>query len=217
MLKIDIGCGPVKRPDFIGIDVLGQPDVLCDIASEKLPFEDRSVDHIFSAHCLEHIAHNDLSHVLREMSRVAADNALIEIWHPHAFHGDAFVLGHVNCLSEALYAGLCIYWNDYLGARWEIREVRYRVEPHVLQDIEAAGIDADFAICYMHDIVKEIGILIRVDRSTPTGNGSYTRSLCQDREHTIRQLADGPRAQPLPLKLRLPSGGPAELVAAGEQ
>jgi hypothetical protein len=202
MLKIDLGCGPVKRPNFIGVDFLYEPDVRCDISSDRLPFEDRSADHIYSAHCLEHIAHNDLYHVFREITRVAADNALVEIWHPHPFHGDAFVLGHVNYLSEALYAGLSTYWTDFFGAAWVVQEVRYHVQPHVLDDIRAAGVNEDFAISYLHDIVCEIGVLMRVERGKPSPRWPpetdyYKRFVCPDREHTILQLADGPRTKPL--------------------
>jgi tetratricopeptide (TPR) repeat protein len=222
MLKIDLGCGPVKRPDFVGVDSSWETDVRCDIASERLPFDDMSADHIFSSHCLEHISHNKLYHVLQEISRVAADDALIEIWHPYAFHGDAFVLGHVNYLSEELYAGLHFYWRDYLGAAWQIEEVRYCVESHVLEDIRAAGIDEDFAVCYMHAIVREIGIFMRVKRGTPSPQWPpetdyYARFLCAGRDQPILQLADGPRTKPLVRRgLRLMNGGAAEESAASE-
>jgi Methyltransferase domain len=195
MLKIDIGCGAAKRPGFIGVDVMGEPDVLCDISSERLPFEDLSADHIFSAHCLEHIAHSSLYHVFKEITRIAANDALIEIWHPHASHSDAFVLGHVNCLSEALYAGLRQYWSDYLGAQWILQEIRYSIEPHVLEDIKNARMGIDFAVCYLREIIKEIGIFARIDRTGSTKAENYSRFVCQcyDREHTITQLSDGPR------------------------
>jgi len=222
MLKIDLGCGPTKRPDFVGVDSSWDTDVRCDIASERLPFDDKSVEHIFSSHCLEHIPHNNLYHVLQEISRVAADDALIEIWHPYAFHGDAFVLGHLNYLSEELYAGLHFYWRDYLSAAWVIQEVRYCVESHVLEDIRAAGIDEDFAVCYMHATVREIGIFMRVKRGTPTPQWPpetdyYGRSVCLDREHPILQLANGPRTKPLARRgLRLMNGAAAEESAASE-
>jgi hypothetical protein len=40
MLKLDIGCGTRKRPQFTGIDFTGNPDVLCNIALDRLPFDD---------------------------------------------------------------------------------------------------------------------------------------------------------------------------------
>jgi hypothetical protein len=219
MLKIDLGCGPAKRPDFIGVDFLWDPDVRCDISSEKLPFDDMSADHIFSSHCIEHIAHNDLYHVLREISRVAAEDALIEIWHPHTTHGDAFVLGHINYLSEELYAGLHFYWKEYLGAAWMIQEVRYCVAPHVLEDVRTSGIDEDFAVSYMHGVVREIGIFMRVKRGMPTPQWPpetdyYGRFLCLEREQPILRLADGPRTKPLVRRgLRVMNGATADFGA----
>jgi tetratricopeptide (TPR) repeat protein len=217
MLKIDLGCGPNKRPDFIGVDFLWDPDVRCDISSDRLPFDDMSADHIFSSHCIEHISHNDLYHVLREIARVAADDALIEIWHPHTTHGDAFVLGHVNYLSEELYAGLHFYWREYLGAAWTMEEVRYCVAPHVLQDIKAAGIDEDFAISYMQGVAREIGVFMRVKRGLPSPQWPpetdyYRRLLCVERDQPILRLADGPRTKPLSgsgLRLMNGAAGPA--------
>jgi predicted SAM-dependent methyltransferase len=128
MLKLDIGCGGSKRPEFIGVDVAGHPDVVCDIARERLPFDDASADHVYSGHCIEHIDKNDLLHVFQEMTRVCADGGLLEIWHSHAAHSDAFVLGHLNYLSEALYDHLgCSqrnFWKPFLGGAWILEQIR---------------------------------------------------------------------------------------------
>ena len=198
MLKLDIGCGAAPRPGFIGVDFVGAPEVRCDIAADPLPFPDRGADYIYSSHCLEHIAHDRLIHVFREITRVAANGASVEIWHPHLFHEDAFVLDHITRLGEALYAGLHKYWAASLGARWLIQEVRYRVEPHVLQDVAAQGINLDFAVCHLHDIVKEIGIFIQIYRGSAPASTRYKRSLCDPREVISLHLEDGPRVGPLP-------------------
>src|SRR5215216_4243908 len=137
MLQIDIGCGADKRPNFVGVDITGQPDLLCDISQERLPFDDSSADHVYSSHCLEHIAHNRLGHVFQEMTRVCSDGGLIEIWHPHVSHSDACVLGHITHLSEAIYDHLGCTWRSawkptFGGAQWILREVRYGVDRHVL-------------------------------------------------------------------------------------
>src|SRR5207247_2157173 len=108
---------------------------------------------------------------------------------------------------------------DYLGAAWTIQEVRYCVESHVLDDIRAAGIDEDFAVCYMHGVVREIGIFIRVKRGTPVPQSPprtdyYGRFLYLDRDRQILQLADGPRTKPLLRRgLRLINGSAADLGA----
>src|SRR5262249_36274695 len=109
------------------------------------------------------------------------------------------VLGHFNLLSEELYVGLRHYWSDYLGARWIIQEIRYSIEPHVLEDIKNAGVGIDFAVSYLREIIKEIGIFARIDRTGSTRPKNYSRFVCRsyDREHTITQLSDGPRSTAL--------------------
>lgn len=203
MLKIDVGCGATTRPGFLGMDVAGTPDVLCNVAVDPWPFDDASADHIYSSHCLEHIEHKFLMHVFKEMSRVAADGALIEIWHPHAFHSDAFVLGHVNYLSEAIYDHLgCTYrafWKDVLATQWVLEEIRYSVESFVLEDIKSAGMEIEFAVCYLRDVIKEFGIFFRVDRTETQGPCNYQRFVCNfpERTTTIMRLSDGPRKEAL--------------------
>jgi len=132
MLKIDLGCGPVKRPDFIGVILSWDTMSGAILRLERLPFDDRSVDHIFQLTALSTFRTITYIMYCKRSSRVAADDALIEIWHPYAFHGDAFVLGHLNYLSEELYAGLHFYWRDWLGVSWAMQEVRYCVEAHAL-------------------------------------------------------------------------------------
>jgi SAM-dependent methyltransferase len=200
MLKLDIGCGPYKRPDFVGVDVAGEPDVLCDIARDRLPFEDSSADHVYSAHCLEHIEQRDLLHVFQEMTRVCTDGGLLEIWHPHAAHSDAFVLGHINYLGEAIYDHLgCSqrdFWRPFLGGtQWILEEIRYGVDRFVLEDIEAAGMNIDFAVSYLREVIREIGVFVRVDRTGCPGPRGYSRSVCAmwNRYEIVVQLSDGPR------------------------
>jgi predicted SAM-dependent methyltransferase len=204
MLKLDIGCGSLTRKDFIGVDIVGQPDVLCDIAHQRLPFEDLSVEHIYSSHCIEHIEHNHLAHVFQEITRVSADGGLIEIWHPHASHSDAFVLGHINYLSEALYDHLgCTYrafWKDCFGAEWVLQEIGYSVDSFVLEDIEHSGMEIDFAISYLREVIRELGVFVRINRSEPVQELTYRRSVYKtgDRQHAILELSHGPRRQALP-------------------
>ena len=88
MTKLDIGCGYVKRPDAIGIDIRDfskeYPDGQfrqCDIDNQLLPFEDDSIDGIYAFDILEH-CHN-LVHVMEEMWRVCKAGSRIEIRVPH--------------------------------------------------------------------------------------------------------------------------------------
>jgi hypothetical protein len=197
MLKVDIGCGAAKRAGFIGVDIGGNPDLVCDVAVEPLPFDDLSADHIYSSHTLEHINNINLPHVFKEMTRITAADGLIEIWHPHVFHSDAYLFGHVNYLSEAIYDHLgCThrsFWKGFLGAQWVLEEIRYRVEAFVLEDIRSMGMEVEFALCYLRDVIKELGIFIRVDRTGEPRPDKFSRFVCSDRKSPIIRLSDGPR------------------------
>lgn len=196
LLKIDIGCGATKRSGFVGVDINGNPDFRCDITSERLPFDDASADHIYSSHCLEHLPDGAVLHVFQEITRIAADGAIIEFWHPYAFHRDAFLLGHINHISESTYEHLgCKYrdlWKETLGGQWVLQEVRYLVEPAVLEDLKNAKIKLEFAIRYLHDVVKDLGTFIQIDRTDKIVPKVFRRSACLDRVTTFIQLENGP-------------------------
>ncbi len=80
-MKIDIGCGPYKKPGYTGVDTDEQPgvDIVADATS--LPFEDGTVDAIHTRNTLEHIP--DLFKALSEFYRVSRHGAEIEITVPH--------------------------------------------------------------------------------------------------------------------------------------
>jgi len=106
MTKIDIGCGIVKKPDTIGVDVLDfskeYPEgefKQCDIDNENLPFEDDSIDGIYAFHILEHC--NNLVHAMEEMWRVCKPDAKIIIQVPH--QNSVWAWGdptHVRCFNQ---------------------------------------------------------------------------------------------------------------------
>lgn len=70
MRRLDLGCGSNKKDDYIGIDVHRYPDVdvVRDVDSHGLPFDDSSVDEIRASHFLEHC--RNLIFVMNEMHRV---------------------------------------------------------------------------------------------------------------------------------------------------
>lgn len=69
-MKIDIGCGKKKREGYIGCDVRPIPgvDVVC--LSTQLPFENGSIDEVYSRHIVEHFSFREFLNVLVEWNRV---------------------------------------------------------------------------------------------------------------------------------------------------
>src|SRR5881409_1569518 len=153
MLKVDVGCGNAKRPGFIGVDLIEGTDYRCDISVERLPFSDASVEHLFSAHCLEHIPPERLGHVFQEFTRVTADDGMIELWHTHALHRDAYIFDHRTFLTEENYYHICYrypeHWEPILGNRWVLEEIRYNVDAAVIADLRNRNLDLEFGINYL--------------------------------------------------------------------
>ena len=60
-----------KESEWINIDKDGffKTDIIRDI-TKGLPFDDDSIDEIYTAHLLEHISPDDIHFVMREMYRV---------------------------------------------------------------------------------------------------------------------------------------------------
>jgi hypothetical protein len=188
LLKIDIGSGAFKRAGFIGVDNRSDVgvDVTCDLISQRLPFEDNSVGYIFSSHCLEHLPNERLAPIFTDFSRVCVDGAIIELWNPYAFHRDGYVLGHITFLTEEIYhhvCGLQDHWSQVLGARWDLKEIRYHVRPEILKQAAALGISEDFAITHLNQIVKEFGVFIEINKGRPPNPHAPVRMIVDELDH----------------------------------
>jgi SAM-dependent methyltransferase len=80
---LHVGCGPVKIPGSIGIDINPESaaDVIHNLQDFPYPFPDNAFDLIVCDHVLEHLPH--LPPVLEELHRICAPAGRIEIRVPH--------------------------------------------------------------------------------------------------------------------------------------
>ena len=86
LIRIDVGCGPNKKPGFVGIDVLpfdGKVDHVLNAGTERWPFEDDSVDEAHSSHFVEHLNAVERIHFVNELCRVLKKGAKAAIITPH--------------------------------------------------------------------------------------------------------------------------------------
>jgi len=73
-IKVELGCGPNKKiSDAISVDMVNLEgvDIVANI-NKGLPFEDNSIDEVYSFHFLEHVS--NLEFVLKEIHRVLKPN-----------------------------------------------------------------------------------------------------------------------------------------------
>lgn len=168
-MKIDIGCGNHKREGFIGVDIApgDQVDYVIDIERDRLPFEDNTVDHVFSNHTFEHIV--SPQNILREIVRVCKHEALVEVWTPYLKSNDAFLLGHFSFYNESIWKHICYEYDDFYFAdapgRFELKKFHYILFPGILTDLQNMKIPFTFALDHMFNIALEFGAFITIDKT----------------------------------------------------
>jgi SAM-dependent methyltransferase len=88
-VSIDLGCGARKQSGFIGVDIaqLGQVDIVTDL-DNGLPFEDNSVDEVYSNFFFEHT--KDIIFLFKELFRVSTNGAVIKFSVPYYQSGTQF-------------------------------------------------------------------------------------------------------------------------------
>lgn len=91
-MKLNLGSGSKRYPEYLNIDCDSgsNPDFVVDLETEKLPFEDNSIDEVLAHHILEHLGEGFFNCV-KELYRVCKDGASIYVKVPHPRH-DIFLI-----------------------------------------------------------------------------------------------------------------------------
>lgn len=83
--NVDIGCGTRKKEGYIGIDIHGYEgvDIVQDLRMTKLPFEDKSVEKVYSSHFNEHLTFEENIFLFNEVYRILRVDGIFEVIVPH--------------------------------------------------------------------------------------------------------------------------------------
>lgn len=135
MVKLDIGCGPNKKPDHIGIDCIAFDGVdhVLNAGRDPWPFEDDSVDEVHSSHFLEHLDQVERCHFANELHRVLKKDAKATIIVPHWASNRAY--GDPTHKWPAISE--MFFW--YLDKGWRASNA-----PHTDKSKWPQGYDCDF-------------------------------------------------------------------------
>ena len=79
MLKLNLGCGDAYLDGWVNIDLDSEKADLRHDLTEPLPYEDGSVDLIYSEHFIEHLTAEDGLKMLRECHRVLKPGGLVRV------------------------------------------------------------------------------------------------------------------------------------------
>jgi hypothetical protein len=104
-IRLDIGCGPNKKADWLGVDCIAFPgvDVVHDVRTGRWPWEDNSVAESQASHFIEHL--------FNELWRITVPDGKCTLIFPHwtsnRFYGDPT---HKEPLSEFSFYYLDPVW-----------------------------------------------------------------------------------------------------------
>src|SRR6476646_2390261 len=93
-LRLDLGCGWVKEPGYVGLDVF------LALNADPYPFADGSVAEVRSRHFLEHSL---LDHVFHEAYRLLRPGGRFVAIVPYANSADGMAPGHNVFLTERFF------------------------------------------------------------------------------------------------------------------
>lgn len=88
-MKLDIGCGVQKKPEFLGIDKIetAHTDYVFDITKDRFPFDDGSVEELYCGDVIEHITYQDMIHMMNEAWRILKPKGKFTINTVYGFKG----------------------------------------------------------------------------------------------------------------------------------
>lgn len=136
MLKLNLGCGESKLEGFVNVDCepTTTPDLLHNIITERLPYDDNSVDEIWMIHALEHIEYRFWEKLLLELARVLKSNGTLLLTYPEFSECSKRFLSDYNNQKD--------FWRATLYGR-QLWDSDYHVtpmhSPYVKQLLEPLG------------------------------------------------------------------------------
>jgi SAM-dependent methyltransferase len=149
-IKLDLGCGPNKREGFIGIDQFafdGEVDHVLNIGSERLPYDDGSVEEIHTSHFIEHLTPVERCHVINECYRVLKIGGKVTIIVPH--WGSCRAYGD----PSHQWPPVSEFWFYYLDKNW-----RQSQAPHTDKKTWPLGYDCDFMATWGYSLHESLNL-----------------------------------------------------------
>ncbi len=124
LVRLNIGAGQTYIPGFINIDISDKADVTLDLGVDMLPFEDDSVDLVFTYHTLEHIP--DYLFVLSEIHRVLKHGGRVLVGLPYVTLTEYHLVNpyHLHNFNE--YSFEFFEPRNLKGSASEINKIKFK-------------------------------------------------------------------------------------------
>ncbi len=182
LLKLNLGSGQNRIAGFLNVDKFGEPDVRCDLEVFPWPWLDNSVGTVVLNHVLEHLGADATTYIsiFKELYRVCAAGAQIEIAVPHPRHDD--FLNDPTHVRAVMPDGLELFsqrknreWAAqgaansplglYHGVDFDLVDIHYGLDPRWLARLQSGELTQAAvrdAVRTHNNVVQEIRMTLRV-------------------------------------------------------
>lgn len=115
VIKLNLGSGPTKMEGFLSVDRIKFPevDIVADL-TKKWPWEDSSVEEVYSSHTIEHFTAMERVHFVNELYRVLIPGGKAVLVAPHwascRAYGD----------PTHQWPPISEFWFYYLSKEWRL-------------------------------------------------------------------------------------------------
>lgn len=120
-LRLNIGCGLIKIPGFIGVDIVKTPAVGVQTAAWDLPYKPNTIAEIYSSHMIEHLTPDQQDKALREWHRVLKVGGKLKIRCPNF---ELYVKEYMNASEDQRFQNPW-YLRNIFGWRNKIGQFHY--------------------------------------------------------------------------------------------
>ena len=130
-IKLDLGCGSLKREGFVGLDMKAMPgvDIVCDV-TKGIPLQDDCVEYLIADNLMEHIG-DEFIDVMNDVWRICTPHAIIKIIVPGVHTSAAFQdPTHRRFFVPETF--------DYFNAdhqRWKLYGSSYGIKPYKIHSV----------------------------------------------------------------------------------
>ncbi len=171
-LKLHLGCGDVKIPNYVNIDsrATESTDLVHDITNLDI-FEAETVDEIYACHVLEHFGRYQVKTILKNWNKILKKNGILKIAVPD-FESIVDIYSKTKEISliEGPIIGGQTYENNFHYNVFDFKKIEklllecgyISIEKYNWKHTEHANID-DYSQAYIPHMQKETGTLISLN------------------------------------------------------
>jgi ubiquinone/menaquinone biosynthesis C-methylase UbiE len=171
LIRLNIGAGLRYIPDFINIDLSKKADMSLDLNIECLPFNDNTVDLVFTNHTIEHL--DNYLFALAEIHRVLKHGGKLLVGVPYVTLTEYNLINPYHKQHFNEYSFDFFEPDKLLNSAAEDRQILFKKISHRFHYLPEFKNETDekkdFARRHYFNVVKEItfGILAIKDKNIP--------------------------------------------------